>query len=65
MLVCVYRSRAAESSEDGPSGILVPASGEFPVQDSQDGEVVLMADEQAMRRAPQNLRVYKILVNLL
>ncbi|PNF20848.1 hypothetical protein B7P43_G11825 [Cryptotermes secundus] len=57
----VVRSRTVESSEDGPSGILVPASGEYPVQDSQDGEVVLMADEQAMRRMPQNLRVYKIM----
>jgi hypothetical protein len=63
ILLYVYRSRTVEGSEDTPTGILVPASGEYPVEENQDGEVLLMADEQAMRRVPQNLRVYKIMVH--
>jgi hypothetical protein len=63
LLACVSRSRTSESSEDGPAGIFVPGSGEYHAEENQDGEVLLMAEEQALRRAPQNLRVYKIMVH--
>ncbi|XP_021940606.1 uncharacterized protein LOC110840110, partial [Zootermopsis nevadensis] len=59
----VARSRTIhlEGSEETPAGILVPAGGEYPAGENQDAEVLLMADDQAIRRTPQKLRVYKLM----
>lgn len=59
-----FRSRTIhlEGSEETPAGILVPAGGEYPAGENQDAEVLLMADDQAIRRTPQKLRVYKLMV---
>ncbi|XP_069674950.1 uncharacterized protein CCHa1 [Periplaneta americana] len=55
------RTLSMQGSEDSPADMLLPSSGEFPGDDNQDGEVLLMTDDQPIRRVPQKLRVYKIM----
>jgi hypothetical protein len=53
------RSRALrpEGSEESPASIFVHTRGEYPAEETQDGEVLLMADDQAIRRNHQGRKL--------
>jgi hypothetical protein len=60
---CRSRNLHPEGLEDSPASIFEHARGEYPAEETQDGEVLLMSDDQAIRRVPQSLRFYKIMVH--